>query len=285
MRRSNLPLFEYACHEGNYGMEGTLTGARAVERESASTAVASPSHVVRTAKFTVGDAEVSKAFYEQMCGMTEINRYVDEGRLIEPFVGYRKDLRLGLLAYTEQETIEKSPYPVAVLYSDEFDLWTKRIEDAQYPLFRLPSAETGGVRIAIASDPSGNAIEIIERAGPPALGGSRLIVDDRQEAEAFIVRIFGETGVTPGLRFKTDAFDEVIMNFGGDLFVALFEPKGVAPLPKSKHPVVAIYTTEYDAVLERVIAEGLGYRELRPGVLLLNDPSGNVVEVVRQRPE
>ena len=31
MRRSNLPIFEYACHEGNYGMDGTLTGARAVE--------------------------------------------------------------------------------------------------------------------------------------------------------------------------------------------------------------------------------------------------------------
>ena len=34
MRRSELPIFEYACHEGNYGMEGTLTGARAIERRS-----------------------------------------------------------------------------------------------------------------------------------------------------------------------------------------------------------------------------------------------------------
>ena len=31
MRRSDLPIFEYACHEGNYGMEGTLSGARHVE--------------------------------------------------------------------------------------------------------------------------------------------------------------------------------------------------------------------------------------------------------------
>ncbi len=36
MRRSDLPLFEYACHEGNYGMDGTLTGARAVEKAAAS---------------------------------------------------------------------------------------------------------------------------------------------------------------------------------------------------------------------------------------------------------
>ena len=35
MRRSDLPIFEYACHEGNYGMDGTLTGARAIERRAA----------------------------------------------------------------------------------------------------------------------------------------------------------------------------------------------------------------------------------------------------------
>ena len=34
MRQSNLPIFEYACHEGNYGMDGTLTGARAIENAS-----------------------------------------------------------------------------------------------------------------------------------------------------------------------------------------------------------------------------------------------------------
>ena len=35
MRRSESPLFEYACHEGNYGMEGTLSGARAIEKAAA----------------------------------------------------------------------------------------------------------------------------------------------------------------------------------------------------------------------------------------------------------
>ena len=34
MRRSDLPIFEYACHEGNYGMDGTLSGARMIERKS-----------------------------------------------------------------------------------------------------------------------------------------------------------------------------------------------------------------------------------------------------------
>ncbi len=32
MRKSELPVFEYACHEGNYGMVGMLAGARAEEK-------------------------------------------------------------------------------------------------------------------------------------------------------------------------------------------------------------------------------------------------------------
>ena len=31
---SDGPMFEYACHEGNYGMDGTLSGARVIERKS-----------------------------------------------------------------------------------------------------------------------------------------------------------------------------------------------------------------------------------------------------------
>jgi len=33
MVRSDAPMFEYACHEGNYGMTGLLSGARAVEKK------------------------------------------------------------------------------------------------------------------------------------------------------------------------------------------------------------------------------------------------------------
>ncbi len=33
MRRNDLPLFEYACHEGNYSLEGILSGTRADERK------------------------------------------------------------------------------------------------------------------------------------------------------------------------------------------------------------------------------------------------------------
>jgi hypothetical protein len=36
MRKTNDPIYEYACHEGNYAMEGMLAGARADEKASSS---------------------------------------------------------------------------------------------------------------------------------------------------------------------------------------------------------------------------------------------------------
>ena len=35
MVRSDEPVYEYACHEGNYGMDGIMAGARADEAEAA----------------------------------------------------------------------------------------------------------------------------------------------------------------------------------------------------------------------------------------------------------
>ena len=262
----------------------SVSAGAAGQDTPASESAPSP-HVVRTTKFTVDGVDKNTAFYEEMLGMTELNRFAPEGgSLVEPFMGFGDaEQRVGLLAFKQHETLEKSPYPVAVIYTAEFDALAARFEKAQTPLTLLPTSDTGGVRIAIARDPSGNALEIIDRAGAPGIAGSRLIVDDRQKEEEFFVRIFGETGVAPGQRFETEAFDEVLMDFGGGMFVALFEPKGVAPLPKSEHPVVAIYSTEFDAVLQRVKAEGLGLREFGTGMFLATAPSGNVVEVVRQR--
>lgn len=38
MTRINEPMFEYACHEGNYGMDGILVGARADDKAAAAAA-------------------------------------------------------------------------------------------------------------------------------------------------------------------------------------------------------------------------------------------------------
>ena len=37
MNRIDGPLYEYACHEGNYAIEGILAGSRAIERATAET--------------------------------------------------------------------------------------------------------------------------------------------------------------------------------------------------------------------------------------------------------
>ena len=41
LKRSDDTIFEYACHEGNYGMEGILAGHRAQEKAAAATAAKS----------------------------------------------------------------------------------------------------------------------------------------------------------------------------------------------------------------------------------------------------
>ena len=122
--------------------------------------------------------------------------------------------------------------------------------------------------------------EMVEQDGPPQVAGARLIVDDRAATEAFFVRVFG---IEPGQRIQTDTFDEVLFDFDGGMFVALFEPKDKeqAIFPRSEQPVVAIYSADFDAVRKRVKAEGLRIREFGAGMFLADDPSGNVVEVVR----
>ena len=42
MRRTDSPLFEYACHEGNYSMAGSLAGQRAVDKAAAEAATQGP---------------------------------------------------------------------------------------------------------------------------------------------------------------------------------------------------------------------------------------------------
>ena len=42
MGKRNEPLFEFACHEGNYNMANILRGARVSEQEAAAAAAADP---------------------------------------------------------------------------------------------------------------------------------------------------------------------------------------------------------------------------------------------------
>ena len=89
----------------------------------------------------------------------------------------------------------------------------------------------------------------------------------------------------PLQRFKTATYDEVLMSFGEGPWLALFEPKAEVPLQKSRYAVVAIYTSEFDAVLGRIREIGLGYRDVSSGtpgqrIVVARDPAGNAVEII-----
>ena len=246
-------------------------------------------HTVRTTKFTIKDVEESTLFYEDLIGMTEIVRFEAFSGLVEPLMACSDDgKRIGLLRFDEYENIQKSKHPVSVVVVPSLDNIIRRFNEANYPITTYTGAvsagfgasEGGGVNTAIVHDPSGNGVELIETGGRAAVAGARLIVSDRKEAEDFFVRIFD---VTPGERIQTGDYDEVVLDFVDGMFVVLFEPKDEPPLPKSEHPTVAIYSTEADEVLERMKAEGLEIQEFGGFIFLAKDPSGNVIEIVRQR--
>ena len=73
-------------------------------------------HTVRTTKFTIKDVEESTLFYEDLIGMTEIDRFEADSGLVEPFMAFSDDgKRIGLLRFDEYEDIQKSKHPVSVV--------------------------------------------------------------------------------------------------------------------------------------------------------------------------
>lgn len=243
-------------------------------------------HIVGVAKLIVKDAAASKAYYEQYFGMKEVAYYSGKDVYVEPIMGYDGGARLALFQPLAEAELKKPAAPVALIYTPDFEAMVKRLEDAKQRVFRLPAAQSGAFKIAIARDPSGNAIEILARDGKPVeVGGSKLIVDDRAKAEAWFAKVFE---AKPGPRYVTAGYDEVLMLFGAGPFLALYQPKNEAPLPKSQFPVVAIYTHEFDAVLQRVKDAGLGYREVKTSsptlrIVIAKDPAGNGVEIISSR--
>lgn len=244
-------------------------------------------HIVGSAKLIVTDAAKSKSYYEQFFGMKEVAYYSSKDAYLEPIMGYEGGARLALFQPLAEAELVKAAAPVALIYTPNFETMVKGLEDAKQRVVRLPQAQSGGFKIAIARDPSGNAIEILARDGKAVeVGGSKLIVDDRAKAEDFFAKVFG---IKAGQRYVTSTYDEVLMQFGEGPFLALFQPKNESPLPKSQYPVVAIYSKDYDGVLKRVKEYGLSYRELPTNalntrILIAKDPAGNGVEVIESAP-
>jgi catechol-2,3-dioxygenase len=265
-----------------------LGGASAAEQKSAMPAAkidAPLPHRIGAAKLIIGDVKQTQAFYESMFGMKEVAHYSGKDVYDEPIMGFAAGARLALFSPLAEPQLKKSQYPVALIYVPELEPVASKIEGAKYTLRRLPPSQSATFKIAIATDPSGNQIEILERAGKPMeVGGSKLIVDSREKAETFYAKVFG---VQPTARYKTAAYDEVLMGFGAGAWLALFEPKSEAPLPKSEFPVIAIYTSDFEGVLARIKEIGLGYRDVKTSspkarIIIAKDPAGNAVEVIRE---
>lgn len=241
-------------------------------------------HVVGIAKLIVDDLEVSQTYYERMFGMTEERRYDYAPEVfVESIMKFSDtDARLALFEPRAEQPLAKSQFPVVLIYTPEYDAVTKRIEQAGYRVRHLSAAEAGPYRIAMTRDPSGNTVEIFSRPGHYEVGGSKLIVNDRSAAEAFYQDLLG---VAPGNRFQTDDYDEVLMNFGSGPFLALFEPKNEEPLPKSRFPVTAIYSSVFDDVVAKLEKDGIEFRAVSTSspdlrIVIFQDPAGNAIELI-----
>lgn len=260
--------------------------AQAAEQTPAAAPAAALPHRIGAAKLIIGDVKKTQAFYESIFGMKEVSHYSAKDVYDEPIMGFDAGARLALFSPLAEPQLKKSQYPVALIYVPSLDPVVAKLETDKHKVRRLPQGESSTFKIAIATDPSGNQIEILERAGQAMeVGGSKLIVNDRQKAEDFYAKVFG---VKPTARYKTAAYDEVLMGFGPGAWLALFEPKSESPLPKSQFPVVAIYTKDFDAVLARVKELGFGYRDVKTSspdsrIVIAKDPAGNGVEIIRQR--
>jgi catechol 2,3-dioxygenase-like lactoylglutathione lyase family enzyme len=243
-----------------------------------------PLNQIGAVKLIIGDVKENKSYFEQMFGMKETDHFSDQSLYDEPIMAFDEGAHLALFSPKQEPPLKKSAFPVALIYTPDLEVLVRRMQDAKFPVRMLDAAQTGAMRIAIAKDPSGNAIEILARPGKRAVGGAKLIVNDREKAEAFYSKVFN---ATPGKRYKTPAYDEVLMNLGDGPFLALFQPLAEPELAKSRYPVVAIYSSEFDAVVRRLADLGLGYRDVptsRPGmrIIVATDPAGNAIEIIRR---
>jgi catechol 2,3-dioxygenase-like lactoylglutathione lyase family enzyme len=240
--------------------------------------------MIGAAKVIVRDLPRTQAFYEQAFGLKEVMRREIPGGPVEVTLGFERGARLVLVAPPPnlEAALRKSQFPLVFMRTPEFDALTQRIQAAGAPLQRLPA--NGASRSAIARDPSGNGIEIMSAAAgsPPAVGGSKLSVSDREQAERFYTRVFGVRVIA---RFDFTGFDEAIIGFGAGPFLSIFEATQDAGLPRSQFAVTSFFTEEFAAVEQRLRAEGLPVQRIDTGasgvqMLRARDPSGNVFEIL-----
>ena len=240
-------------------------------------------HTIAAPKLIIDDLDRAENFYRTFLGVEEMRR-IDTSLEVfdETIMGYGSGATVALFEPNPnaEAPLPKSQHPVVLFNTPQLRAITDRLEETGYPVRYIGSETSEGLFIGITEDPAGNVVEIVSRGDTPNVGGSKLIVRDRQESEDFYARVFN---VPPLRYYKSDSYDEVLMNFGEGPFLALFESKVEPQLAKSRFPVVAIRTSDYDGVVARLKQEGAEMSEYSPGrITMARDPSGNVIEIIKQ---
>ena len=142
---------------------GLAMGGPVATQQPAAGAKVAPSskHRILSAKLNVSpDPKPAQEFFERYFGMKVVYHF-RAADLDEPIVSFEEGApRLALLSSGRERPLKKSSVPVAAISVPDFDALMKRLEDGKQPVQQFKLSET--FRLAIARDPSGNTIEILD---------------------------------------------------------------------------------------------------------------------------
>ncbi|MDX1491918.1 MAG: VOC family protein [Pseudohongiellaceae bacterium] len=245
-----------------------------------------PLATIGIAKLIVDDLAETQQFYQSLFGLQEVMRIDhDLDTYEETILSFGSGTTLALLAPNDkvEKPLTKSRFPVVLIYTPEFEAILERLDTMDVSYSIVPTGASGP-KVVIARDPSGNAVEIYGTSGEYAVGGSKLIVDDRKKAEAFYQRVFNAR--SGQLFASAGVYDEVLMNFTeGGTWLALFQPLAEKPLSKSAFPSSTFFTSQMDEVKRRLDQEAYGYYTVETpddslNIIIAKDPAGNAIEVI-----
>src|SRR4249919_901045 len=143
-----LQYFKHICALGLLTVASAATLAQQNPKPVDTQPVTS-THIIGAAKLIIGDVKQNQAYYEQFFGMKEVSHYSAKDVYDEPIMGFSEGARLALFHPLAEPLAKKSQFPVALIYTPDFETLVKKMEDAKQPVTRLPVAQSGTFKIAI----------------------------------------------------------------------------------------------------------------------------------------
>lgn len=113
-------------------------------------------------KLIVNDRHKAEAFYKKIFNAKSGQVFQAAGVYDEVLMGFATPTWLALFQPLAEKPLTKSRFALTAFYTTEFDAVIKRLDEEGLG-YRKVATQTEGLRIVIAQDPAGNAIEIIAR--------------------------------------------------------------------------------------------------------------------------